>query len=267
MEKFVNRIRKIDNSRALNKNVYGLWVGQKLSTLEHLSIQSYIQNEHKIIAYVYDDVEGFPKEVDIRSGRDILPEQEIDSIKEKVSKSKKVSIPEDHLNRISLGFFSDLFKYTLLFKTGGWWTDFDAICLKPFDFEDSFVFGRFNDYSVVPSKTVAAGVFKVPPDSGLMKGCFNACKKLLRFEEGVFRTGPRTLTNGISTLKLWSFVKGKDLFCPIAFKELHNLVENTSIPESSYSVHFYSSSFKTIYDPNSQYDKNSLYERLKRRYL
>ena len=36
--------------------ISGLWIGKSLSTLEKLSISSFIKNGHKYYLYVYDDV-------------------------------------------------------------------------------------------------------------------------------------------------------------------------------------------------------------------
>jgi hypothetical protein len=38
--------------------------------------------------------------------------------------------------------FSDFLRYKLLLDRGGWWVDVDTICLRPFDFEDDYVFPR-----------------------------------------------------------------------------------------------------------------------------
>ena len=38
----------------MNKIVQGLWIGDKLSLMEQLSIQSFLKNQHDYYLYVYN---------------------------------------------------------------------------------------------------------------------------------------------------------------------------------------------------------------------
>ncbi len=44
-----------------NKIVQGLWIGNKLSLLEQLSLKSFMANGHEYHLYIYDDVENIPE--------------------------------------------------------------------------------------------------------------------------------------------------------------------------------------------------------------
>ena len=45
--------------------IQSLWVGEKLSVMEILSISSFLQKGHPFHLYVYDDVKGVPDGVNI----------------------------------------------------------------------------------------------------------------------------------------------------------------------------------------------------------
>ena len=41
--------------------IQSFWVGEPLSKLEQLCIQSFLDNGHEFHLYVYDDVQGIPE--------------------------------------------------------------------------------------------------------------------------------------------------------------------------------------------------------------
>lgn len=45
--------------------------------------------------------------------------------------------------------FSDLFRYMLLSQVGGWYVDFDTVCLKPFDFKEDTVIRKHYKYDAI----------------------------------------------------------------------------------------------------------------------
>jgi hypothetical protein len=56
-----------------NKIIQGLWIGPELSTLEQLSIASFLQNGHDYHLYVYDEPKNVPVGTLIRDAGEILP--------------------------------------------------------------------------------------------------------------------------------------------------------------------------------------------------
>lgn len=61
----------------MNKIVQGLWIGDKLSLMEQLSIQSFLKNQHDYHLYVYRDVKNIPIGTTLMDGNEILPEKSI----------------------------------------------------------------------------------------------------------------------------------------------------------------------------------------------
>ena len=91
-----------------NRVVQGLWVGDRLSTMEQLSIRSFLAHGHEYHLYVYGSVDNVPAGTRVMDARDIHPE------------------PWDFQ---SCAIFADYFRYKLLLDRGGWWADLDAVCL------------------------------------------------------------------------------------------------------------------------------------------
>jgi hypothetical protein len=70
--------------------------------------------------YVYGDVGAVPEGVAVLDGRTILPE-------ERICRYGPAAGPGEG----SLALFSNLFRYALLERHGGIWSDCDMVCLKP----------------------------------------------------------------------------------------------------------------------------------------
>ena len=89
--------------------VQSLWIGDRLSTLERLSVCSFLANGHEYHLYVYDDVINVPSEVSIKDANEILPQSELFKVNG------------------SLALFSDWFRWELLLRSGGIWVDMDLV--------------------------------------------------------------------------------------------------------------------------------------------
>ena len=57
---FKEKILKINS--APNDNIYSLWMGGKLSELEIMSINSFLDKGHKYILYAYEYLKNVPEE-------------------------------------------------------------------------------------------------------------------------------------------------------------------------------------------------------------
>ncbi len=99
-----------------------LWVGPSLRWIEQMSMQSFLRNGWRYKLYVYDEPEGVPEGVELADTAAILPRNTI--FREGATSGA---------HRGSLGAFSDLFRYALLVRRGGFWTDTDVINLDTFE--------------------------------------------------------------------------------------------------------------------------------------
>jgi hypothetical protein len=95
------------------------WDGE-LSTFEKKCIKSYVDNGFKVKLWSYDS-----KELDGCESCDaslVLDKSYIGKIKQ--------YHPNISSERSNMAAFSDMFRFTLIAKNGGWWFDADCFCLK-----------------------------------------------------------------------------------------------------------------------------------------
>lgn len=92
------------------------WIGDRISPYEALCMRSFIDHGHGFALYCYNSRLKVPRGVELRDASAILP--------------------KDQCFAYSTGFgagsfsaCSNLFRYLLLQRFGGWWVDTDVLCL------------------------------------------------------------------------------------------------------------------------------------------
>jgi hypothetical protein len=139
--------------------IHALWIGNRLSALELLTIESFLNNKHRFVLWTYEQIlTPLPKQVIIKDATQIIPKEDIFQYKNKNQFGH---------GKGSYAGFSDIFRYKLLYEYGGWWTDMDVTCLKPLDFSAPYVFRTHHDLKVV------GNIMKCPPKSELMLRCYD----------------------------------------------------------------------------------------------
>lgn len=126
-----------------------LWIGGRLSFLEQLCVQSFLDAGHDVRFYTYGDVDNVPEGVQLMDARDILPAE-----------------PFLRYERNgSLALHADLFRVRMLESSADIiWADTDAYCLRPWQARD----GHY--YAFQDGETVASGVIGLPQDSPTLRG-------------------------------------------------------------------------------------------------
>lgn len=92
-----------------------LWVEGALTYVEQVCLRSAVELEHPVTLYTYHGVDGVPAGVEVRDGREVLPEHSL----------------VKHRARDSWGVGADLFRYELLRQGRGVWIDADVYLLRP----------------------------------------------------------------------------------------------------------------------------------------
>jgi len=251
----------------MGETIQGLWIGRRLSLLEQLSIKSFLKHGHAYHLYVYNKIRNIPEGTIIKDASDILPRRMI---------TKRKAGP----GKGSYALFSDLFRYKLLMEQGGFWTDLDAVCLRPFNFNAEYVFASEN----TPDGQIkaASGVIKAPSGSECMKACYEAASRVNMNESTWAATGPDMITSKISDFQLEAFVAPPHAFAPINYWEFKKLVDPTfqfEIQDDTYAVHFWNEMWrrkvskkgfikrtlrKSKYNKDALYSPDTLYGRLQR---
>jgi hypothetical protein len=242
------------NDWALTDNtiIQGLWIGPVLSTLERLSIASFLANGHAFHLYAYDEIEGLPKGASLVPADAILPRSRIFRYKESGSYAG----------------FANLFRYKLLLDKGGWWTDLDTVCLRRFDFPEEYVFSSEVDRGV---EVVDAAAIKAPAGSALAEYAFQVSGSKDPERLGWGETGPRLLGQAVERFHLQPYVQPSATFCPIPWPDWDAALrpggDSRIVPET-FAVHLWNEVWRrNNHDKDAAYPPDCLFERLKAKYL
>jgi len=238
-----------------NEIVRTYWEG-KLSNLEILSIKSFIANKHKIFIYTYDkNMRSFDKDMIILDASEIVPEER-----------RKRS------GRIMSSIFSDIFRYYLLYKTGGWWVDLDIVLIKPIATEDQIVISSFIRKSEWGIQGINNAPLKIPKEHDLAKACFERAEAIDLRKTVHTQIGGPLLEKEVKTLGLTTHVVSPEIYSPLGSWEAHRVVEPKfgfdKITLNTVAVHLFNTtwSFGRKIDKNGKHHPESLYEYLKRKY-
>lgn len=254
--------------------VQSLWVGSDLSLLEIYSIRSFLKLGYTFHLYIYTPIKNIPKGVILKDANEIMPQKTLFTL-------KNGYLP-----------FSDIFRYKMLYEKGNYWVDLDLIALRRFDFKEPYVFSsertiQKGAYKSKKKYVPNIGVLKAPVKSPFFKELYETCMKYHKTKKN---------TDKIKYMRLFrimldkygynKFVKPPQYFCHLdwwhtkdafmsvkSFKMKYgvkghsiNSMFGKGVKFKPYTIHLWRSIAKNKYkiDFNQEFDKNSLWERLKK---
>lgn len=158
-----------------------LWVGPRLRWIEEMSIRSFLLNGWRYQLYVYDIPENVPDGVEIMDASAILP--------------RNLLFAEGSgsgIHKGSIGAFSDLFRYALIVRRGGMWTDTDVINFRRFEPDgERFVCTEFTDAGMIG---VNGAMMAAPADDPLQRCALDMAMRISDTGNVFFtRIGPQLL--------------------------------------------------------------------------
>jgi hypothetical protein len=234
--------------------IQSLWIGERLSVLERLTICSYLANGHEFHLYVYDHVKNVPEGTILRDANSILRSTEVFTA-----------------HQGSYGTFSDWFRWSLQEKgTGDYWVDMDEICLRPFDLDDEVVFGKANAQNPNPA------VLRFPAGHNFPRAMTRRCERAKDIVSSLSwgeAGGPRAFKEELARYGLEHLARPIDDFFPIRFWQWRKIFEVTpgltlGALTNSYGVHFWNEMLRrNAVDKDAVFPEGSLIEELKRKYL
>jgi len=240
----------------MSDTIQSLWIGDEISNVEKLCINSYIKNGHNFHLYTYGTVDGVPKNCEVRDAREILPKEDVFAYNVGIGKG-------------SYSAFSNYFRYKLLGLKGGWWTDTDIICLKEIDIKEDFVFA--SEKTSDGKSHITSGLIKAPAGSEFCKYCYSFCEDQDKETLAWGTVGPRLVSKAANALSLSDFTRPWRLFNPIGFEQVGMLFDETFGDmdlSDSYTIHLWNEMWRRYnLDKNKTYDPNCLFEKLKKKYL
>ncbi|HLP19110.1 MAG TPA: glycosyltransferase [Chitinophagales bacterium] len=207
-----------------NKHVNALWIGSRLSKIEMLTLQSFVDNGHVFHLWTYGPIENeLPEGVIMEDANEILPSDKIFRYK--------------HVNKYghgkgSVSGFSDIFRYKLLYEKGGWWIDMDVTCLKPLNVTTPYFFRQHHDLDLV------GNVMKCPPQSQLMLSCFTEASSEVDenntdWHKPIEILNKHVFANGLQKY-IYGHVSNVDMWHEIAVF----VVGNQPVPANYYFIHW-----------------------------
>jgi hypothetical protein len=220
-----------------NRIVHALWIGNRLSKLELLTVSSFIAHGHDFRLWTYSDVvTPLPEGVVLQDAAEILPRRAVFR--------SVVTDRETGVGKGSFAGFSDLFRYKLLYDKGGYWTDMDITCLKPLDFSEPYVF-RSHRVGVV------GNLMKCPPGSPVMRLTFERAQQ--RLHSG-WHFGNRALSETVLELGLGRYIRSDICNADLWLDAVKLFVEyDQPIPHELYVIHWINEFWRTLSESGGYY--------------
>ena len=229
--------------------IQSLWVGDRLTVMEQLCIASFLYHGHPFHLYAYEPLTGVPEGTVLMDGNEILPESSI----------------FQYTEHPSYAGFANFFRYKLLLERGGWWVDTDVICLRPFTFDDPYVF------SSESGPQTSNQAIKVPPRSAVMTLAWFICQKCDPKEITWGQTGPSLVASCVANCSLQQYVQPPHAFCPLPYPEWTKLLDphaTWDFSEETHAIHLWNELWRRgNQSKEAAYHPDCLYEQLKKRYL
>jgi hypothetical protein len=235
--------------------INSFWDGERLSTLERVCISSFLHHGYAYELYVYDEPQGVPHGVVLRDAESILPRSQI------------FRYAAGDFNLGSIAGFADVFRYTLIYKRGGWWADTDQCCVNKFEISEPEAF--FQEQAQRGEFRVIAGFFKAPAGSDVLGYCIDVIgtKDLAKVIHG--EIGPELITAAIRACGKEQLVRRAEAFFPVPWWQYERLLydEELSVDECS-TVHFWNAMITSAkIDKDGDFPVGGVFGKMKRRYL
>ena len=232
--------------------VQSLWIGSCLSLMEQLSIRSFLSNGHTFHLYVYEGVQNVPEGTVLKDAHEILPKNDIFAC-----------------TNGSYTGFANIFRYKLLFEKGGYWSDLDVVCLKPFDFSSEFVIA--SEYKKDATWKACVGVLRVPRSCKFIMSCYEKSCFVDKSNVEFGQTGYLIFEPMLADFNLQRFVYPPELFCSLNWWDFEKLIDPNSvfeIPPGAYAIHLWNEMWRRKkLEKDILYSAKSLYGKLQRLFL
>lgn len=215
------------------------WQGE-LSLYEHKCIESFVKNNFDVMVWSYHEL-TLPSGATLCNANDILPKTELNTFKV-WNHTLNTFVDAGSIN----SGFSDLFRYNLLLKHGGWWFDTDVVCLKD---QSEFALLTDNRHIVVGKQTPTStnGAVLNFPDKETnqlaLDKCLDLCQNARSFAWG--DVGPHLITDFVREQNVEDEVYDIFTFYPIHWEETELFFNPmlkqraTELCKDSYAVHLW----------------------------
>ncbi len=221
-----------------------MWIGAQISSMELLTIRSFIAMGHEFHLWLYDSPPITPVDgLRLRDASEVISREFVFSYRNKNTFGH---------GQGSYAGFSDIFRYKLLHEYGGWWVDMDVTCLRPFDFEQPYVFRSHHELQVV------GNVMKCPRGSALMKAAYEEAVNSVDAENTDWHKPIEILNRHISALDLTEYIRA-DLSYPDDWRIISKFIKgNASCDQKYYFIHWLNEEWRARHLSKNVYRYRSL---------
>lgn len=222
---------------------------------------SFIQCGHPVHLYVYGQVSDVPPGVTVLDGRSILPEDRICRYG-----------PAAGAGEGSLALFGNLFRYALLNRHGGIWSDCDVVCLQPLADAVAADYVVATEFPTSERQLVFANncLLKAPAGSPFIAECNAIALSVDPAKSGWGALGPSLVTALVRKHGLERSLAPPWRFSPLGWWEFPRLVEDAPLrwADEALTVHCYNEMWRRSgLDKHARHGAQSPFEVLKARYL
>lgn len=192
-----------------------------------LGLKSFLDNNHEVVLWSYEKPKNLIDGVIFEDANQILD-------------SKKIFLYDGNgdCRKNSCGGFSDLFRYYLLDKVGGWYCDTDVTCLNNFEELDK------SDYVFRPhTKTLSvANIIKCPKDTNFIKQCIRDTETQVKPNNDAWIKPLIIFSNNVLKFKLEKYIVSNDYFGLDNDESIKNLIDinyyNKKFQLPKYAIHW-----------------------------
>ena len=160
------------------------WDNQQLTRLEQLTLASYYINFDKINIFTYNKelFRGWMDrcKINIYDAGDVMPKDERFYYK-----------GNGDCVKYSVVGFSDIIRYKIVYNTGGWYSDFDVTCLKPYNFTENHTVIRYH-----PVHKSISNICKFQKNDEILTELHDTTKRLINECNNIW-TAPLTIFSDI----------------------------------------------------------------------
>jgi hypothetical protein len=194
-----------------DQTVRAFWHGRPLTAYHRLCLRSFADRGHAVEIFSYDRDLAAPDGVRLRDANEIWP-------------TDRVMHYQSGFGSGSPSLHSNLFRYAMLHRLGGWWIDMDVVLLRPALPEEPIYFARESTRHIVP------GTLKFPAGHDLLADCIRECVSL---GEGATwgQTGSRLFESLLAKYELESLAQDYETTYPIPWREIAILFDPTGAQE------------------------------------
>lgn len=243
--------------------INSFWHGERLSLLEQLTLQSFIDHGHEFCLWTYN-----------KNIKNKIPEEVMLEDANKILDYSKFFVYEGNgdCGRGTIGGFSDIFRYYLLLKNEGWYVDMDVTCLKPFnELNAKIILRPHNKHEVV------SNIIKFKDNEYVISNIIKETEKYINKNNDKWVLPLEIFKKHIFENKLNHYIVSKTMFGDDSPNEIDSYLKQNmylkrlNVPE--YAIHWCNTSIssgrwnggKYFYNKNNP-TKFTLYEHLLKRH-